>query len=152
PIRVTSPISASNFSDINQPLAATARLLKADALVEGSIARFGDRVHVTAQLIQAASGKQLWANTYDRDVTDVMLLREELARAIAHEIKVGVVPSPRTPAPRVNPDAFQAYLRARHFLDQRTEIDIRKAMDWYQKAIDADPAYAAPYAGLADCY
>ncbi|MBZ5619895.1 MAG: protein kinase [Acidobacteriia bacterium] len=152
PIRVTSPISARSFRDSNQPLAATARQLSVDALVEGSIARSGDRVRVTVQLIQAASGNQLWAETYDRNVTDVMLLQEELARAIAHEIKAGVLPAPRTPAARVNRDAFESYLRARHFLDQRTEVDIRKAMDWYQKAIDADPAYAAPYAGLADCY
>jgi tetratricopeptide (TPR) repeat protein len=109
-------------------------------------------VRIVAQLIQASSRSQLWAESFDRNLTDVLLLQEELARTIAHEIRVGVLPSTRTPAAKVNREAFESYLRARFFLDQRSEPGVRKAMDWYQKAIEQDPAYAAPYAGLADCY
>jgi TolB-like protein/tetratricopeptide (TPR) repeat protein len=150
-IRVTSPASARSFRDASQPLAAIARQLSVDALVEGSVARSGDRLRVSAQVV-AASGSQLWARTLDRNVTDALLLQQELAQTMAHEIRIGVLPSTRTPAGRVNRDAFESYLRARYFLEQRNEPGIQKAMTWYQKAIEQDPAYAAPYAGLADCY
>ena len=152
PVRVISRTSAMRFRDGNQPVAAIARELKVDAVVEGSVVRDGDRLRVTAELIHASSDRHLWAETYDRNATDVMLLEEEIARAVAREIKVNALHENRAPTAQVNRNAFESYLRARYFLDQRTEPEIRKAIAWYQKAIEEDPAYAAPYAGLADCY
>jgi TolB-like protein/DNA-binding winged helix-turn-helix (wHTH) protein/Tfp pilus assembly protein PilF len=152
PVRVTSRTSSLRFRDSTGPVAAIARELGVDAVVEGSVARSGDRLRVTTQLIQAADDRQLWAETYDRDVTDVLLLQEEVARAVAHAIRVEVLPTKRARAAPLNRDAFESCLRARYFLDQRTEPEIRKAIEWYQRAIEQDPAYALPYAGLADCY
>jgi TolB-like protein/DNA-binding winged helix-turn-helix (wHTH) protein/Tfp pilus assembly protein PilF len=151
PVRVTSATSSVRFRDSKRPIAEIARELGVDAVVEGSVARAGDRLRVTTQLIQAADDRQLWAETYDRDVTNVLLLEEEVARAVAHAIRVEALPTKRAQAP-LNRDAFESCLRARYFLDQRTEPQIRKAIEWYQKAIEQDPAYALPYAGLADCY
>jgi TolB-like protein/DNA-binding winged helix-turn-helix (wHTH) protein/Tfp pilus assembly protein PilF len=147
PLRVTSAASAMQLR--GQPLTAIAQKLHVDALLEGSAVRAGDRLRVTVQLIQAASDRQLWAETYDRDMTDALLVEEEIAQAIAREIRVVAVP---VRAAAVNRDAFEAYLRARYYISQRSDADVKKAVAWYEKAIEADPAYAAPHAGLADCY
>jgi TolB-like protein/DNA-binding winged helix-turn-helix (wHTH) protein/Tfp pilus assembly protein PilF len=152
PVRVTSPTSSRRFRDSARPIAEIARELGVDAVVEGSVARAGDRLRVTTQLIQAADDRHLWAETYDRDVTDVLLLEEEVARAVAHAIRVKALPAKRARAAPLNREAFESCLRARYFLDQRTEPEIRKAIEWFQRAIEQDPAYALPYAGLADCY
>jgi TolB-like protein/Tfp pilus assembly protein PilF len=152
PIRVTSVTSSLRFRDSARPIAEIARELHVDAVAEGSVVRAGDRLRVTAQLIQAADDRHLWAETYDRDVTDVSLLEEEVARAVAHAIRVDVLPAKRAREAPLNRDAFESCLRAKHFLDQRTEPEIRKAIEWYQRAIEQDPAYALAYAGLADCY
>jgi TolB-like protein/Tfp pilus assembly protein PilF len=152
PVRVTSRTSAMRFTDSNQPITAIARELKVDVVVEGSVARQGDRLRVTTELIQASSDRHLWAETYDRDVTDVLLLEEEIARVVAREIKLNALSTNRARPAQVNRNAFESYLRARYFLDRRSEPEIRKAIAWYRQAIEEDPAYAAAYAGLADCY
>jgi TolB-like protein/DNA-binding winged helix-turn-helix (wHTH) protein/Tfp pilus assembly protein PilF len=152
PVRVTSRTSAMRFTDSHQPIAAIARELKVDAVVEGSVARQGDRLRVTTELIQASSDRHLWAETYDRDVTDVLLLEEEIARVVAREIKSNALSANGARPGQVNRAAFESCLRARYFLDQRSEPEIRKAIAWYRQAIEEDPAYAAAYAGLADCY
>ncbi len=152
PVRVTSSTSSMRFRDSKRPIAEIARELGVDAVVEGSVARAGDHLRVTSQLIYAAEDRQIWAEAYDRNVTDVMLLEEEIARAVAHEIKVEALPVRRAAAAPVNREAFESCLRARYFVDQRTEPEIRKAIEWYQRAIEEDPVYALAYAGLADCY
>jgi TolB-like protein/DNA-binding winged helix-turn-helix (wHTH) protein/Tfp pilus assembly protein PilF len=152
PVRVTSRTSAMRFKDTKLPIGAIARQLKVDAVVEGSVARQGDRLRVTTELIQASSDRHLWAETYDRDVTNVLLLEEEIALVVAREIKSNAFSADRARPAQVNRNAFESYLRARYFLDQRSEPEIRKAIASYRHAIEEDPAYAAPYAGLADCY
>ena len=152
PVRVTSRTSAMLYRNSAKPMAAIARELNVEGIVEGSAVRAGDRLRVTVQLIQAGADRHLWAETYDRDLTDIVLLEEEIARAAAREIKVSAVPPSQSRAASVNRAAFEAYLRARYYLDQRNGQDMRKAISWYEKAIEEDPAYAAPYAGLADCY
>ena len=126
--------------------------MNVDAIIEGSVVRSGDRIRVTAQLIQASTDQHLWAETYDRELTDVLLLQEEIARAVARQLRVNTAPANQTRVSRVNRNAFEAYLRARYYLGQRSGQDLSKALTWYEKSIEEDPAYAAPYAGLADCY
>jgi serine/threonine-protein kinase len=152
PIRVTSRTSAMRYGNTDKPLPVIARELNVDAVLEGSVVRSGNRLRVTAQLIHGPSDRHLWAETYDRDLVDVPVLETEIARAVAHEIRANTAPSIRRRRPAVNPDAFEAYLRARYYLDQRTAQNINKAISFYQKAIEEDPAYAPAYAGLADCY
>ncbi len=150
PVRVTSATSAMQLR--GQPVPVIARKLHVDALVEGSVVRAGDHLRVTVRLIQPSSDRQLWAETYDRDITDALLVEEGIAQAIARQIKLVAAPLRQNRTARVNRDAFEAYLRARYYISQRTDVDVRKAVTWYEKAIEADPAYAAPHAGLADCY
>ena len=151
PLRVTSGTSAMRYRDSTKTLATIAAELKVDAVVEGSVARSGDRLRLTVQLIQARTDRHLWAETYDRTLTDAMLLQEEVARAVAREIKVQTAPAEKR-GTQVNRDAFDDFLRARYYLNERNAHDVRKAVDLYRKAIAEDPAFALPYAGLADSY
>jgi TolB-like protein/DNA-binding winged helix-turn-helix (wHTH) protein/Tfp pilus assembly protein PilF len=152
PLRVTSRTSAMRFRHSGKPLPVLARELKVDAVLEGSVARFGSRVRITAQLIEASADRHIWAETYDREITDVPVLQREIGRAVAHAIRarIGLAGS-RLPA-RVDPAAFEDSLRARHYLDERSPESIPQAISWYKKAIAEDPVYAPAYAGLADSY
>jgi TolB-like protein/DNA-binding winged helix-turn-helix (wHTH) protein/tetratricopeptide (TPR) repeat protein len=152
PVRVTSRTSAMHYKNKDESLPVIARELNVDAVVEGSVIRSGNRLRVTAKLINAPSDQHLWAETFDQNLVDVMTLQIEIARAIAHEIGTANLAGAQQRAGTVNPDAFEANLRARYYLDQRTTQEIEKAISWFQKAIEADPAYAPAYAGLADCY
>lgn len=152
PVRVTSHASAVRYRNTAKPPATIGEELKADALIEGSVERSGGRLRLSVKLIQAREGRTLWADTYDRNLTDALLLQEEAARAIARGISIGVAGARENRARPVNRKALEAYLRARYYLDQRNDQGLRKALEWYNKAIDEDPAYAAPYAGMADCY
>jgi TolB-like protein/DNA-binding winged helix-turn-helix (wHTH) protein/Tfp pilus assembly protein PilF len=152
PVRVISRTSAARYRDTDKPLPVIARELNVDAVLEGSVIRSGNRLRVTAQLIQARSDRHLWAETYDRDLVDVMTLQIEIARAVAHEIGAEGMTGGQRRRVVVNPDAFEAYFRAQYYLDQRTGPEISKAISWYEKAIESDPAYAPAYSGLADCY
>ncbi len=151
-IRVTSRTSAMLYRNTEKRLPVIARELNVDALLEGSVVRSGSRLRVTAQLIYGPSDRHLWAETYDRDLIDVLALQEQIAVAVAHEIRVNTAPAAQRRTAAVNPTAFEADLRARYYLNQRTGPEIDKAISWYQKAIEEDPAYAPAYAGLADCY
>ncbi|MBZ5622106.1 MAG: winged helix-turn-helix domain-containing protein [Acidobacteriia bacterium] len=151
-LRVASRTSAMRYRNSDKPLRAMARELNVDALIEGSVVRSGGRLRITVQLIHVASDRHLWAETYDRELTDALVLQQEIARAVAHEIRASTAPVSGNRSARISPSAFEAYLRARYYLDQRTADSIPTAVSWYQKAIADDPAYARAYAGLADCY
>jgi TolB-like protein/DNA-binding winged helix-turn-helix (wHTH) protein/Flp pilus assembly protein TadD len=151
-IRVTSRTSAMHYRNTDKPLPVIARELNVDAVVEGSVVRSGNRLRVTVQLVHGPSDRHIWAETYDRDLIDVLALQQQVAAAVAHEIRVNTAPAGQSRTVVVNPNAFEAYLRARYYLNQRTGPEIDKAISWYQKAIEEDPAYAPAYAGLADCY
>lgn len=152
PVRVTSRTSAMRYRNSDKPLRTMARELNVDAVIEGSVVRSGGRLRITAQLIHASSDRHVWAETFDRELTDVLVLQQEIARAVAHEIRVSIAQARGGGPVPVNRPAFEAYLRARYYLDQRTAESIPKAISLYQKAIAEDPAYARAYAGLADCY
>lgn len=151
-VRVTSRTSAMRYRNSNKPLRVVAHELNVDAVVEGSVIHSGDRLRITTQLIHAASDRHLWAETYDRELTNVLVLQQEIARAIAHELQISVAPVGRSGSAPMNHSAFEAYLRARYYLNERTAESIPMAVSWYQKAIAEDPVYARAYAGLADCY
>ncbi len=154
-LRVVSRTSAMQYKGARKPLPEIARELRVDAVVEGTVARFGNRVRITAQLIEAASDRHLWARSYERDLSDVLALQGEVARAIVDEIQVHVskeerarLGSPR----RVHPEAYELYLRARHHWNRRTDAEIRKGIDYFQQAIAKDPEYAQAHAGLSRAY
>ena len=154
-LRVTSRTSAMQFKDTRKPLPKIAKELNVDALVEGSVVRLGDRVRITAQLIEARTDRHLWANSYERDSRDVLAMQDELTRDIADEIRVKLTAEKwiHQPAARpVDPEAYDAYLRGRFFWNQRTRGSLAKAQDYFEHAIAKDPGFAPAYSGLADAY
>ena len=154
-LKVISRTSVMQYKDARKPLREIGRELGVEGVIEGSVRRVGDRVRITAQLIYAPSDTHLWAESYDRDLHDVLRLQGEVAQVIANEVNAKVTPQEkaRLSGKRpVDPEAYQAYLQGRYYWNKRTEEDIRKAIGYFQQAINKNPNYALAYAGLADSY
>jgi eukaryotic-like serine/threonine-protein kinase len=153
-LKVIPRTSAMRYKGSNKSLAEIARELNVDALIEGSVQRSGGRVQVTARLIPAAAESLLWSRDYDRDLSDILKLQSEVARAIADEIRIQVTPDERarlTTARSVNPQAHDAYLRGRSYI-KRNEDDLSQAIQYFERAIQLAPDYAAAHAGLSDAW
>jgi TolB-like protein/DNA-binding winged helix-turn-helix (wHTH) protein/Flp pilus assembly protein TadD len=154
-LRVISHTSVEQYKGTRKPLPQIAKELNVDAVVEGSVARAGNRVRVNAQLIQAVNDEHLWARAYEGDLDDVLTLQNNISRNIADEIQVRLMPGEQARLARrasVKPEAYEAYLKGRYFWSKRTAESLRTSIDYYQQAIAADPQFAAAYAGLADTY
>ena len=127
--------------------------LGVDYVLEGSIRRANNRMRITAQLIQTGDMTHLWAESYDRDVADVLAIQSEVAMKIAHSLTLALRRPAGTPAvAAISSSAYDLYLRGRFFRERATEESTRKAIDYFQRAIAADPQYAPAYAGIADAY
>jgi TolB-like protein/DNA-binding winged helix-turn-helix (wHTH) protein/Tfp pilus assembly protein PilF len=154
-LRVISRTSSMHYRGSGKPLPDIARELKVDAVVDGSVLRSGDRVRINVELIQAGMDRHLWSNSYERDLRDIFALQADVARTIADEIRVTLTPTDRArlaQAHASNPDAYEAYSKGRFFWNKRTEEDLKKAIGFFQQAVDKDPNYALAYDGLADCW
>jgi serine/threonine protein kinase/tetratricopeptide (TPR) repeat protein len=154
-LKVISRTSVMRYRASQKSLPEIARELNVDAVVEGSVARAQDRVRVTAQLVHAATDTTLWARSYERPLSDALKLQSEVAATIAGEIRVRLTPGERerlSAAATVTPAAHDAYLRGRYFWNTRTESGLQRSIQYFQQALDANPGYAAAYAGLADAY
>jgi serine/threonine-protein kinase len=154
-LRVISRTSVMQYKGAKKPLPQIARELNVDAVIEGSVLRAGNRVRISAQLIQAKPEKHLWAKNYERDLGDVLALQSEVAGAIANEIKIKVTPQEQARlanARPVNPDAHEAYLKGRFYWNLRRTAGVKKGLEYFQQAIAKDPGYALAYTGLADSY
>jgi len=145
------------YKGTKKGLPEIARELNVDGVVEGSVMRLGKRVRVTAQLLNAAKDQHLWAETYERDLGDVLSLQSEVARAIAEQVRAQITPEQRAKlgsARPVNPEAYDAYLRGRYYLT--TEFsrpqELLKAQRYFDESIAKDASFALAYAGLADTY
>jgi TolB-like protein/Tfp pilus assembly protein PilF len=154
-LRVISRTSVMAYKNAKKPLPQIARELNVDAVIEGSVLRSGDRVRITAQLVHAPTDRHLWAQSYERDLRDILALQSEVAQAVAREIKIVVSPQEQTrlaSARPVNPEAYRLCLLGRFNWNKRTEEGFKSAIDHFQRAIEIDPGYAPAYAGLADSY
>jgi TolB-like protein/DNA-binding winged helix-turn-helix (wHTH) protein/Flp pilus assembly protein TadD len=154
-LRVISRTSVVQYERTDKLLPRIAEDLNVDAVVEGTVMRSGDRVRVTAQLIHAATDRHLWARTYERELRDVLALQAELAGAIAQAVQVKLRPEEeRRLAARgtVDPEAYDAYLKGRFFWNKRSPQGLSKAVEYFQQAIERDPAYAPAHSGLSDAY
>jgi serine/threonine protein kinase/tetratricopeptide (TPR) repeat protein len=154
-VRVISRQSVMRYKGSSEPLPTIARELGVDVVVQGSVMREGNRVRITAQLIRAEPEQQIWAQSYERDLSDVLSLQKEVARAISQEIQVKLEPADqrRLAATRpVNPEAYDAYLKGRHAWYQRTSAGFESALGFFRKALDLDPKLALAHAGLADVH
>jgi TolB-like protein/predicted Ser/Thr protein kinase len=151
-LRVISRQSVMRYKGSDKPLTQIAQELKVDALIEGSVLRAGDRIRVTAQLIGAVPERHLWARSYERDLRDVLSLQSEVARAIADEIKAKVTPDVQARLARarpVNPEAHELYLKGSDWLRRD---DPKKALEYFQQAVQKDPNFARAYVGMATAY
>lgn len=151
-LRVVSRTSAMTFKGSNKPLTEIARELRAEGVVESSVQRENGRVKVTIRLIHAPTETPLWARHYERALTDILKLQDEIARAIADEIRIQLTPEERvriTSAASVNPAAHEAYLLGRYHLAKFIIDDHKRAIAHFERAIQIDPGYAAAHAGLS---
>jgi TolB-like protein len=154
-LRVISHSSAVLYADSHKPLSQVAKDLNVDAVLTGTVERSANRVRVHANLVRPGTDEVLWAESYNRDVDDVLRLEGEVAQAIAHEVGIKLTPQTQHRLEHRgtrNPEAHDAYLRARYFLDKDEKESALKCLQYLQEAIAKDPNYAAAYALLAPCY
>jgi len=154
-VRVISRTSVMQYRGVHKPLPQIARELNVDAVVEGTVVRWGNQVRITAQLIQAASDRHLWAESYQGDVKDVLGLQNEIARAVAKEIRSTLIPRKEIHegvARPANLAAYESYWRGEYFLDKLTPESVKKAADYFQDAVVKEPDYVAAYNKLAAAY
>src|SRR2546427_3733566 len=154
-LRVISRTSVMVYKGAHKSLPDIARELNVDAVVEGTVLHSGNRVRITAQLIYAATDRHLWAESYERDVRDILGLQREVAKDIVDEIRIKVTPEEQvllSGAPPVNSEAYEAYLKGRYYWETRTEEGLRKAISYFEEAIEKDPTSPRAYRGLADSY
>ncbi len=155
-LQVTSRGSAMQFKGSNRPPAPEiARALDVDALVEGSVTRVGNEVRINAQLIDARTDRNIWAQTFERKSRDVLALQAELASAIASAIQVQLTPSEQSrlaSAPSVDPAAHDAYLKGRYFFDRPSDENLEKAIAQFDTAVKLSPTFAPAYSGLSDAW
>ena len=153
-LKVISRTSIMQYKDSNKRLPIIAQELGVDGIVEGSVLRSGDRVRITVQLVRGTTDQHIWAESYERDLRDLVTLQDEVSRSIAVQIQKQIaLPSQRpTTSAAVTPQARENYLKGRYFWNLRSEAGYLKAIDYFQAAVDEDPQYAQAYAGLADAY
>jgi TolB-like protein/DNA-binding winged helix-turn-helix (wHTH) protein len=154
-LRVISRTSVMPYKPTRKPLAEIARELNVDAVVEGTVLRSGNRVRVTAQLIRVPLERHLWADSYQRDLADILSLQGEVARRIASEVRVQLTPAEQaglTTAFRANPEAYEAYVKGRFYSRQSTPAGFDSAVLNFTRAVELEPRYAQAYADLAETY
>jgi len=154
-LRVISRTSVMAYKHTRKSLPQIARELNVDAVVEGTVLRSGDQVRITAQLIEGAADRHVWSQSYQGELRDTLALQNNVARAIADQIRINVNPQEQAAlrnATVVNPVAYESYLKGRYFWNKRTADGLKAALAYFNEAIDEDSKYAQAYSGLADTY
>jgi len=154
-LKVISRTSVMRYKGAKKPLPEIARELKVDTVLEASVVREAGRVRLMAQLIEAATDRHLWAESYEREFSSILAIQREVARAVARAIRVRLRPEEEarlTRARSVNPATYEAYLRGMFYLNKSTAADTQKGMAYLHEAVEKDPADALAYAGLAQGY
>jgi len=154
-LRVISRTSVMRYKGGGKSLPDIARELNADAVLEGTVQRADGRVRVTAKLIHVSTDSLLWARDYDRDLTDVLKLQSDVARAVANEIRMQITSDEQVrlaSAPSIDPKAHEAYLLGRHHYSKDNEQGWKQAIEYFERAIQIEPNYAAAYSGLSDAW
>jgi len=154
-LKVISRTSTQHFKSAPENLPQIAKQLGVTNILEGSVQRAADQVRVNVQLINAMTDAHLWAEIYDRKLTDIFSVESDIAKTIADTLQAKLTGSEKSSiakAPTTNPEAYELYLKGRFFWNKRSGVDLRKAIDYFNQAIAKDPSYALAYAGLADSY
>jgi TolB-like protein/Flp pilus assembly protein TadD len=154
-LRVISSTSVMTYKSARKPLPEIARELNVQAVVEGSVLRSGERVRITAELIEVPADRYMWAQSYEGDFRDTLALQSKVARDIAEQVRATLDRREQAALRKsktVNPEAYEAYLKGRYFWNKRTGNGLKKAIEYFSRAIETDPTYAQAYSGLADSY
>ncbi|MFZ0915601.1 MAG: tetratricopeptide repeat protein [Candidatus Udaeobacter sp.] len=154
-LKVISRTSTQHFKSVPENLPQIAKQLGVTNILEGSVQKAKDQVRVNVQLINALTDAHLWAETYDRKLTDIFSVETDIAKTIADTLQARLTGSEQTAIsnkPTENSEAYELYLKGRFFWNKRTGQDLKTACDYFQQAIAADPQYATAYAGLAESY
>jgi eukaryotic-like serine/threonine-protein kinase len=154
-LRVVSRTSVMHYKGTKKTLPEIAKELNVDGVIEGSVMRAGTRVRITTQLLQARLDRHVWADTFDRDLGDILRLQSEVAQAVAQQVRIQLTPEQQArfrSAPAVNPNAYEAYLKGTFTRPVGTQVAIKQAQSYFEEAVREDPNFALAYAGLADCY
>ena len=154
-VRVMSRSSVMKYKSARKPLSEIGRELNVDAVLTGSVVRSGERVRITVQLVHAATDRNLWADSYERDLRDVLALQREVARDIVDQVSIKLRPQEQVQTGSirpVNPAAYDLYLRGRYYLNRQNKDDNEAAITALEHAVATDPSFAAAYAELAQAY
>jgi eukaryotic-like serine/threonine-protein kinase len=153
-LRVTSRTTAMHYRDVRTSLADVARELGVGGLVQGSVARQGDRVRVSARLLGAGQ-QELWTQTYERPAREILALQRDIVQSVAEHISLALTPQDDVRLSRVravDPDVYESYLKGRYHWNKRTQASLVTAVEHFRAAVAEDPTYAPAHVGLADCY
>jgi serine/threonine-protein kinase len=154
-LQVASRTSSFAFKGKTVDIQQIGEKLGVSTVLEGSVRKIGNRIRISAQLVNAANGYQLWSESYDRQLEDVFAIQDEISRAIVDALKVrlmGAAEQPLVKPTTENLEAYTRYLKGRFFVNRLAEHDLRKALSLFEQALDADPGYARAYSGIADCW
>jgi TolB-like protein/DNA-binding winged helix-turn-helix (wHTH) protein/Flp pilus assembly protein TadD len=152
-LRVISRSSMMTYKQSRKPLAEIAHELDVQAVVEGGVLRSGERVRITAQLIRVPADEHIWAHSYEGDLRDTLVLQNQVAQAIADQIRVTVSNQQHLQNPKpLNAQAYDSYLKGRYYWNERTVEGLKEAISYFKRSIGIDPSYAEAYSGLADSY
>src|SRR5204863_7866142 len=154
-LKVISRTSTQRFKSAPNDLRQIAQQLGVTNILEGSVQKANDQVRVNVQLINATTDAHLWAEIYDRKLTDIFTVESDIAKMIAETLQAKLTGSEKTAMskkPTANPEAYQLYLKGRFFWNKRTGNDLKSAANLFEQAVAADPVYAGAYAGLAQTY
>src|SRR6184192_3655715 len=154
-LKVISRTSTQHFKSAPDNLPQIAKQLGVMHILEGSVQKANDKVRVNVQLINALTNAHLWADTFDRKLTDIFAVESDIAKTIAEALQAKLTGSEKTAMskkPTANPEAYELYLKGRFFWNKRTSMDLSKSVEYYNQAIAKDPNYALAYAGLADAF
>ena len=153
-LSVISRTSVMRYKDTTMPIGDIGRELSAGSLLEGSVRKAGNKVRITTQLIDAKNDKHLWAQSYDRDLTDIFAIQGDIAGQVAQALRVKLLSTEKAALEKIptrNSESYTLYLKGRYLWNERTQDGVRKAMRYFQEAIRLDPSFALAYSGLADC-
>jgi TolB-like protein/DNA-binding winged helix-turn-helix (wHTH) protein/Flp pilus assembly protein TadD len=154
-LRVISRSTAMAYKGTHKPLSQIASELNVNAVVEGTVMRVGNRVRITAELVQVSTDRHLWAETYESQIGDVLTLQNRVSSAIVDEIRINLTPDEKkrlAKNPSVSAEAYEDYLKGRYYWNKRSGEGFVKAIRYFEDATRRDPQYALAFAGLADCY